>query len=90
MPRIDYRLLYLDHIRERGRALFDAACANDLEGIVGKWIEGTYQTDGRVTSWLKVKNSKYTQMRDRHELFDAGRYQRRVTRRSFTSALRLI
>jgi hypothetical protein len=35
MPRVDCRLLYLDHIRERGRDLFGAACANDLRVGVG-------------------------------------------------------
>jgi hypothetical protein len=34
MPRIDCRLLYVDHLRERGSALFRAACERDLEGIV--------------------------------------------------------
>jgi len=67
------RLLYLDQLRERGRDLFAAACANDLEGIVGKWARGTYQREGRSTSWLKIKNVEYSQIRDRHELFDARR-----------------
>jgi hypothetical protein len=30
-----------------------------LEGVVGKWSRGTYQTDARSTSWLKVKNPGY-------------------------------
>jgi ATP-dependent DNA ligase len=71
MPRIETRLLYLDHIAERGRGLYRAACARDLESIVGKWAEGTYQSHGRCTSWVKVKNPKYSQMVDRHELFAA-------------------
>ncbi len=69
MPRIDTRLLYLDHVEIRGCDLFLAACNRDLEGVVGKWTAGTYQTDGRRTSWLKIKNPMYTQIRDRHELF---------------------
>jgi hypothetical protein len=40
-------------------------CERDLEGIVGKWRHGRYQTDGRRTSWVKIKNPDYTQMRDR-------------------------
>jgi ATP-dependent DNA ligase len=80
----------LDHIPARGCALFDIACASDLEGIVGKWVDGSYQTDGRSTSWLKVKNPKYTQIRDRHELFDARQHHRAISRRQFTPALRLI
>jgi len=71
MPTIDTRLLYLDHIERRGRDLFRAACERDLEGIVAKWAKGTYRTDGRTTSWVKVKYADYSQMRDRHELFAA-------------------
>ena len=64
MPPIETRLLYLDLIEQRGCDLFRVACERDLEGIVG-----TYRTDGRATSWLKIKNPDYSQMRDRHELF---------------------
>jgi bifunctional non-homologous end joining protein LigD len=73
MPRVETRLLYLDHIAEHGRGLFEAACERDLEGIVGKWAHGTYQSDTRRTSWLKIKNPDYSQMRDRHELFEPRR-----------------
>lgn len=48
MPRVESRVLYLDHIAERGAALFRAACARDLEGIVAKWASDTYQADGRA------------------------------------------
>jgi bifunctional non-homologous end joining protein LigD len=71
MPTIQTRLLYLDHIEQRGCDLFRVACERDLEGIVGKWTHGTYRTDGRATSWLKVKHAEYSQMRDRHELFES-------------------
>ena len=84
MPTIDCRLLYLDHIERRGCDLFRAACNRDLEGIVAKWAEGTYRTDGRATSWLKIKNREYSQMRDRHELFESrlsGVSRRRALRR---------
>jgi ATP-dependent DNA ligase len=47
----------------------NAYCERDLEGIVGKFARGTYRTDGRATSWLKIKNPEYSQMRDRRELF---------------------
>ena len=70
MPRIDSRLLYLDHLAERGCDLFRAACDRDLKGIVAKWARGRYRTDGGGTSWLKIKNPEYTQMSGRHELFD--------------------
>jgi len=47
------------------------ACERDLEGIVAKWAQGTYRTDARATSWLKVRHAAYSQMRDRHELFES-------------------
>jgi bifunctional non-homologous end joining protein LigD len=71
MPRTESRLLYLDHIAECGRDLYRAACERDLEGIVGKWACGMYQSDPRGTSWLKIKNPEYSQVEGRHELFDA-------------------
>lgn len=78
MPAVECRLLYLDHLEARGVDLFRVACERDLEGIVGKWAEGTYRTDGRATSWLKIKNRDYTQMVDRHELFaDRHRHEGR-------------
>jgi hypothetical protein len=63
MPRLETRLLYLDHIAERGRDMFGAACDRDLEGIVAKWVHGTYKTDSRRTSWVKIKNPEYTHRR---------------------------
>ena len=61
MPGIDSRLMFLDPIPARGRHLFELACERDLEGILAKWSRGTYQCDGRVTSWLKIRNPKYSQ-----------------------------
>jgi bifunctional non-homologous end joining protein LigD len=37
MPRIDSRLLYLDHVAGRGVDLYRQVCRRDLEGIVAKW-----------------------------------------------------
>jgi ATP-dependent DNA ligase len=68
MPRIESRLMFLDAIRARGTRLYELACERDLEGIVAKWGRGTYQCDGRGTSWLKIKNPEYSQMEGRHEL----------------------
>lgn len=69
MPRVQSRVLYVDHVVGRGRALYRAACKNDLEGIVAKWCHGTYQA-GHGTSWLKIKNLSYSQIDGRHELFE--------------------
>lgn len=82
MPTVECRLLYLDHLDARGCDLFRVACEHDLEGIVAKWSDVTYRTDGRVTSWLKIKNPAYTQGPGRAELFDRrvveGRSRRAV------------
>lgn len=70
MPTVECRLLYLDSIAERGIDPYRVACERDLEGIVAKWTRGTYQTDGRGTSWLKIKNPEYSQVIGRRELFE--------------------
>jgi ATP-dependent DNA ligase len=56
MPRVESRVMFLDGVGERGAGLFRAACERNLEGIVAKWAHGQYSTDGRMTSWLQVKN----------------------------------
>jgi len=83
MPRLDSRLLYVDHLRERGSALFQAACQRDLEGIVAKWRNGRYPSDGVSTSWVKIKNPAYSQMTGRRELFEARRDRRQARRRDW-------
>ena len=80
MPRIESRLMFLDAIRARGTRLYELACERDLEGIVAKWARGTYQCDGRGTSWLKVKNPEYSQIQGRHELFTSKRSAWRPSR----------
>jgi hypothetical protein len=86
MPRVDDRLVYLDHVERRGVDLFTAVCSHDLEGIVAKWARGTYHADVATTSWLKIKNPAYSQMDDRHELFE-GRLPTRARARSSTPTL---
>ena len=69
MPKVE-SLRYLDHIESRGVDLFRAACERDLEGVVGKWARGSYLSDPRATSWVKIKNASYSQIEGRHELFE--------------------
>jgi ATP-dependent DNA ligase len=64
------RLLYVDHIAERGKAFFEVACAHDLEGIVAKPTNGRYHSDGTSTNWIKIKNRGYTQLTARHKSFE--------------------
>jgi ATP-dependent DNA ligase len=65
--------------------LFNATCGRDLEGIVRKWREGRYETDGASTSWLKVKNPQYSQMVGRREVFEARRDRRQSRRRDWSA-----
>ena len=73
MPRVESRVRYVDYIHERGTEFFELACREDLEGIVAKWVRGTYQ-QGESTSRLKMKNPSYSQMEGRHELFEDRRW----------------
>ena len=74
MPTIETRLLHLDHVEQRECDLFRVACERDLEGIVAKWARGTHRSDGRTTSWLTIKNPEYSQVEERHELFERRRH----------------
>jgi ATP-dependent DNA ligase len=45
------------------------ACAEDLEGVVAKWKPGKYM-EGDRTSWVKIKNPRYTLGVGRKKLFE--------------------
>lgn len=60
-------VLYSAPIEARGVDLFAEVCANDLEGIVAKRRDGLYTPD--ATTWLKIKNPRYSQVVGRRELF---------------------
>jgi bifunctional non-homologous end joining protein LigD len=83
MPGAASRLFCMDHVVKRGRALFDAVCRHDAEGIVGKWAGGRYGTDGVSTSWVKVKNPTYSQMTGRREVFETRKDRRARSRRDW-------
>jgi bifunctional non-homologous end joining protein LigD len=68
VPRDGSRVLYVDHVIGRGEDLFKLACARDLEGVVAKWKRGRYM-EGERTSWIKIKNRKYSQSIGREKLF---------------------
>ena len=68
------RLLYLEHIEERGADFFQLACAHS---IVAKHKFSPYLTDGSETSWIKLKNRSYSQMFGRDELFKRSSTRRR-------------
>ena len=75
MPTGDSRVHLVEHVPENGVDFFAAACRHDLEGIVAKWKDGTYQS-GPGTSWLKIKNPAYSQWENKRELYEARRDDR--------------
>ena len=83
---VESRLILLEPIEHRGRRLFELACERDPEGIVAKWKHGTYQSDGRGTSWFKLKSPSYSQAEGRHELFESRRQRQLSSRRAKSTA----
>lgn len=70
------RLLYLDHVEERGEDFFELACEHDLEGIIAKHKCSPYQMPNGETSWVKIRNPRYSQIMGRDELFEKRSSQR--------------
>src|SRR5207245_2223637 len=71
IPRKRSRLLYLDHIEERGCELFESICRLDLEGIVAKRKDMPYRASEKPSPcWIKIKNPDYSQAEGRQELFE--------------------
>jgi bifunctional non-homologous end joining protein LigD len=65
------RILYLDHVEDDGRLLFEQIVRMDLEGIVCKQKNSPYKvTEKPSRYWIKVKNSRYSQLDGREELFE--------------------
>jgi len=65
------RILYLDHVEVDGRLLFEQIVAMDLEGIVCKQKHSPYKvTEKPSRHWIKIKNSRYSQLAGREELFE--------------------
>jgi bifunctional non-homologous end joining protein LigD len=93
-PDLQARVRYMDHVVGRGRDLFRLVCQKDAEGIVAKWMRGRYRADGATTSWLKVKNPRYSQAVGRHDFFEgrgpahAALATRRLDPVAFTAARR--
>jgi ATP-dependent DNA ligase len=57
-------------VEGRGRELFEAMCAHDLEGIVAKRLGDAYDPRAK---WLKIKNPDYSQKEGRGDLFNGQR-----------------
>jgi bifunctional non-homologous end joining protein LigD len=54
LPPGELGLQFAEHVVGSGEKLFDAMCAEGLEGIVSKRIDAPYRA-GRTRAWLKVK-----------------------------------
>jgi bifunctional non-homologous end joining protein LigD len=63
------RLLFCDHLAERGEDLFRRGCELDLEGIVAKRKNSPYIPNASECHWVKVKNPQYSQLAGRDDLF---------------------
>jgi len=71
---------YVDHFRGCGVDLFPSVCERDLEGIVAKYAEGLYTP--KATTWVKIKNTDYSQAEGRDDFFDARARAATATRNS--------
>jgi bifunctional non-homologous end joining protein LigD len=67
VPKQPGPVLYADFLVEHGTRLFEAVVARDLEGVVAKHKDGLYTPE--ATTWVKVKNPRYSQGEGRRELF---------------------
>jgi bifunctional non-homologous end joining protein LigD len=82
LPQRSAHLLYVDHVMETGKVLFDWACAWDLEGIVAKKANSRYEVrpNGKPSrDWLKIKNRAYSQKEGREGLFDKKQKKALIT-----------
>ena len=71
VPTASERILYCDHVEGDGESLFQLACDSDLEGIVAKRKFDPYIE--KQASWLKIRNTSYSQWEGREELFERER-----------------
>jgi bifunctional non-homologous end joining protein LigD len=69
LPSRSPHVLYVDHSRGNGTALYRLACQLDLEGIVAKRADSTYEDNPNAQNWIKIKNPAYSQKEGRGDLF---------------------
>ena len=79
---VTYRLSALGHVRESSNwntskvtvdYFSSKFVAMDLEGIVCKRKDSPYKVTEKPSHyWIKVKNSRYSQLEGREELFERG------------------
>jgi bifunctional non-homologous end joining protein LigD len=72
---------YSDHIDGEGKSFFDAAVAQELEGIMAKKADSVYAINSRSSDWLKIKSTL------RQEVVIGGFTKPRNSRKFFGSLL---
>jgi bifunctional non-homologous end joining protein LigD len=72
LPPCSQHILYVDHIQEKGRWLFQQACKLDLEGIVAKHATSPYRERIASDMWIKIKNPAYSQKEGRGDWFKSA------------------
>ncbi len=53
-------LIYVKHVMEHGRTLFQLACREDLAGIIAKRADHPYPSAEKKPLWIKIKNPNYS------------------------------
>lgn len=56
--------MFVDHIEQHGRFVFEQACKLDLEGIVAKPKRALCRADVKTSPWIKIKNPTLVRRRD--------------------------
>jgi bifunctional non-homologous end joining protein LigD len=69
IPARSASILYADHTKRSGVALYRLACQLDLEGIVAKQADSPYDPT-HAGLWIKIKNPGYSQKEGREDLFN--------------------
>ncbi len=72
---------YSDEVVEKGKAFFDAAMKQGLEGVMAKRADSIYIADSRTDAWVKIKSIR------RQEVIICGFTQPRNTRQYFGALL---
>jgi bifunctional non-homologous end joining protein LigD len=70
VPRPSRSVFYVENTAS-GTDLFRILCERDMEGVVAKQASARYAPE--ATTWVKIKNSAYSQAIGREDFFDRRR-----------------
>ena len=73
LPSRSAHVLYVDHSRGNGTALYRLACQLDLEAIVARRADSRYVDNPNVRNWIKIKSPAYSQKEGRGGSVQASR-----------------